>query len=255
MQLRLQLRELRELRLLITKQQLPQALKVGYDRGLVAELFAARQFELALQAHRELGEQRSEILASDLLRAQFALRPIQCRIGLAGLIGQGRFELGVVAVQTIVERFEIVTQGFSGLVDFATLSACGLEQAGFETVDRAGAIAHLLALLSSQFFELVGEAFVECGETLVGILAQAFEFAFELLMQLLETLLVIAHLAAEKNVADLRDIVLFIGAAIALGILVGHVVFLLAQDHACIRAPRCQGVRFRVIISNSGSGV
>ena len=59
---------------------------------------------------------------------------------------------------------------------------------------------------AAELVELVVEALVDLRETLLLRFAHARELGFEALVEVLEAALVVAHLAAEQDVADLLDV-------------------------------------------------
>ena len=116
-------------------------------------------------------------------------------------------QVGDRSTQTLVARREIVAKSIQRLVDFAARGARRLLQARFQAIDCAVAILDLLADQLGRLLELVVDALVDLGETLVLRIPRAGDQPPGA-GSFLEAALIAAHLSAEQDVADLVDTVI-----------------------------------------------
>ena len=122
------------------------------------------------------------------------------------LEARGEFRQGLA--RAFVAGRLLVLQAVDRAVDLGPRAARRLQRARLEFLHRLAAVADFQPHRLGELVDLVVEALLQRRHALLHLAAQAARFLLELLRQLLEAALVVAHLAAEQDVADLVDVAL-----------------------------------------------
>src|SRR5262249_40857877 len=152
------------------------------------------------------GHQRGQVVAPDLLGAQLRARRAEGGLGVLRRLREARAEIVQRLALAFVRGLEVGLELAERRVDLVARRARGLLHAALEVVAGVAAVAALLAYLARELLAGVVEAFFQRGEPLLHLAAQARGLLLEPLLQLDEAALVVAHLPAEQDVADLVDV-------------------------------------------------